>query len=408
MQKEIVSTVIIRGTSTALNFLIALLIARHAGPAVKGDVTLLITILYFFIFFSNILGGQALVYLIPRNKVELLVVPAYCWSLLVSLVGFVFLKSTLLIHASHIPAITVLSFLSSLIYIHQTILLAKKRINTANIVSVLAVLIQLTGVLCCFYFLNIHDVYAYIWSSLAAYVITAGISFFMIWHLVSFKDFVKHFSVEELKESFRYGFLYQLAEILQLFNLRYYFFQLGLQQGPQYLGIYSIGISILEAVWIIPRSISTLHYVSTSNSNEVKQELQRTVRLLKLSLLSCGALLLVIYFVPASAYTFVFGEGFRDVKHSIRFLFPGIFIYNIFIVISSFYTGIGRYLPMLVSSFAGTVTLVTLSFLLIPKYVMSGAGLAASVSFAVASVLLLLFFVVEQKLEFKEQLNTGE
>ena len=397
MQKQIIYTVFTRGASTALNFFIALLIARHAGPAVKGDVTLLITTLSFFIFFSNVMGGQALVYLIPRNKIEMLTIPAYAWSVAISLLGFLFLRYTSIIHASHIPSLAVLSVLSSIIHIHQTILLAKKKISNSNLVSVLALMLQVCGVLLCFYFFSINDAYAYIYASLVAYLFTAVVSFFLVKHWIGFSSFLKDFSRADLLQSFRFGLLYQLVEILQLLNLRYYFYQLGLQQGIQYLGIYSIGISILEAVWIIPRSMSTVHYVSTSNSQEIKHEVERTVQLTKWSVLLCSAALLAIYFIPSPVYVFVFGEGFADVKHSMRFLFPGILFYCIPIVISSFYFGIGQYKPLILSNLAGAVALIGFSFILIPKYVMSGAGLAASISFAVAAFVLFVWFVSEQR-----------
>lgn len=399
LQKQIIYTVFSRGASTALNFFIALLIARHAGPAIKGDVTLLITTLSFFIFFSNIMGGQALVYLIPRNKIELLTIPAYLWSVVIALIGFFLLRYTNIIHANHIPSLAVLSIFSSIINIHQTILLAKKKISTSNLVSVLSLMLQVAGVLFCFYFLRISDAYAYIYASLAAYFLTAIVSFFLVKHWISFMAFKKDFSWNELKQSFRYGMLYQLVEVLQLINLRYYFYQLGLQQGIQYLGIYSIGISILEAVWIIPRSISTVHYVVTSNTQEIKNEVQRTVQLIKWSLVFCAAALLLIYLVPSPLYTFVFGQGFADVKHSMRFLFPGILVYSIPIVISSFYFGIGQYKPLIISNATGAATLIIFSFILIPKYVMSGAGLAASISFSAASVILFLFFIIENKIQ---------
>jgi O-antigen/teichoic acid export membrane protein len=303
-----------------------------------------------------------------------------------------------LIHANHIPSLAVLSVLSSVINIHQTILLAKNKISNSNLVSVLSLLLQVCGVLLCFYFFRINDAYAYIYASLVAYLLTAIVSFFLVKHWIGFSSFLKDFSRADLLQSFRFGLLYQLVEILQLLNLRYYFYQLGLQQGIQYLGIYSIGISILEAVWIIPRSISTVHYVSTANSQEIEREAERTVELTKWSVLLCSAVLLVIYFVPSSVYVFVFGEGFAGVKHSMRFLFPGILIYSVPVVISSFYFGIGKYKPVIFSNLAGAVTLIAFSFILIPKYVMSGAGLAASVSFAVASFVLFAWFVWEQKI----------
>lgn len=405
MQKQIAYTVISRGASTALNFFIALLFARHSGPAVKGDVTLIVTTLSFFIFFSNIMGGQALVYLIPRNKIEILAVPAYFWSFAVAGVGFMFLRYTSIIHVNHITSVALLSLFSSFICIHQTILFAKQEINAANFITVLSVLLQCLGVLVCFYLLHISNEYAFIYASLAAYVVATIISFYLVRKQIHFSAFFNVFSWHELRQSFRYGLLFQLVEILQLLQLRYYFFQLGLQQGVQYLGIYSIGISVLEAVWIIPRSINTVHYVATSNSDEIKNKALQTVSYIKISLALCALVLLFIYFIPSQVYVFVFGQGFSDVKHSMRFLFPGVWIYAVPIVISSFYLGIGSYRPLIFTNLIGTGTLIVFSFFLIPTYVMSGAGLAASISFAVASLVLLVYFMHEQKISFSQFLK---
>lgn len=400
MQKFIINTVITRALSTALNFFIALLIARHSGPAVKGDVTLIITTVWFLIFLSNILGGQVLVYLIPRNKLELLVGPAYLWSAVIALVGFVFLKYTGIVHAYHIPAIILLSFFSAIISIHQTILLGRKLIGSSNIILIIPLFMQLAGVLFCFYYLRISDAYAYIYASLAAYAVTLVISFFLVKPHISFGGAQEFFSVKDLKNSFRFGLLFQLIEILQLLNLRYYFYQLGLQQGSKYLGIFSIGISILEAVWIVPRSFATVHYVHTSNASDIKAEAERSVRLFKISFVLCAVALFAVWLVPSQVYTFVFGPGFKDVKHSIRFLFPGILIYSFPLVIGSFYLGTGKYYSLIISHLAGFISLLIFSGLLIPRYVMSGAGLAATLSFMVASFTLMAFFLKETQIGY--------
>ena len=325
MYRYILNTFFARAASTALNFFIVLVIARHAGPAIKGEVTLLITISWFFIFLSNILGGQALIYLIPRNKIELLVVPAYLWSIAIAAVGFALLKSTEIIQVNHVTSISILSLLSSLIAIHQTILLAKKQITNSNLIQIVSLLLQAVGIIFCFYFLHIDSAFAYIYATLVAYSFTVVLSFFLIKNIVRFSDFKKDFTWQELKISFRYGFLYQLVEILQLLNLRYYFFQLGLQQGSQYLGIYSIGRAVLETVWLIPRSISTVQYISTSNTEKIKEEAARTVQMVKGAFVISAIALLLISLIPPSVYIFFFGEGFRYTRHSMRFLFPAIF-----------------------------------------------------------------------------------
>lgn len=404
MQKLILNTVIARALSTALNFLIALLIARHSGPAVKGEVTLIITTTWFLIFLSNILGGQVLVYLIPRNKLELLVLPAYFWSVLIAVAGFVFLKLTNIIHAYHVPSIVLLSFFSAVISIHQTVLLGRKQISHSNIIQLIPLLLQLAGVLFCFYFMHISDAYAYIYASLVAYAITMVISFFLVKKHVRFRVSEDFFSAKELKSSFRFGLLFQLVEILQLLNLRYYFYQLSLQQGSKYLGIFSIGISILESVWIIPRSIATVHYVNTANSADLKREAERALRLFKISFALCTAALFVIWLVPSQAYAFIFGPGFSDVKHSIRFLFPGILVYSFPLVISSFYLGTGKYKSLIISNLAGFSSLLIFSWLLIPRYVMSGAGLAATLSFTVSAIVLLPLFLKDTGFRYADLL----
>lgn len=398
MYRIIVNTFVVRVLSTALNFFIVLMLAREAGPAIKGEVTLLITTTWFFIFLSNILGGQALIYLIPRNRIELLVVPAYIWSVIIAAIGFAFLKSTHIVHAEHITSVIVLSLLSSFITIHQTILLAKKQITNSNLLQIISLLFQVSGMLVCFLFLDLKDAFAYIYASLIAYSFTTLLSFFLIKDIVYFSGFIGHFSWKDLKTAIRYGVLYQLVEVFQLLNLRYYYYQLGLQEGQKYLGIYSIGIAVLESVWIIPRSIATVQYVSTSNTEVVKEEAARIIQLVKLSVVLSAVALFIIYLVPSSFYVFVFSDAFRSVKYSMRFLFPGILVYNLLLVISSFYLGTGKYRQLIIANLAGFASLFFFSRLLIPPYVMSGAGLAATLSFSIASIFLLLFFISDNRI----------
>jgi O-antigen/teichoic acid export membrane protein len=115
---------------------------------------------------------------------------------------------------------------------------------------------------------------------------------------------------------------------------------------------------------------------------------------------------LLVFLLPTQLYVFVFGEGFSAVKHSIRFLFPGIFIYSIPLVLSSFYFGIGKYKPLLVSNAAGAITMVMLSLFLLPRYVLSGAGLAATCSFTVAAIVLSFFFFKNYPFQVSELLPT--
>lgn len=399
MTQQILYTVLSRSTSTALNFFIALLVARHGGPAIKGEVTLLVTTVWFFIFLSNILGGQALIYLLPRNRVEQLLIPAYVWCILISILGFVFLKVTSLIAVQHVTSVVIISFFSAVTALHQTLLYARKEINRANLLQVLPLGILLIGLALNFYVFRIENVFAYILSSGIGYLVAAMVSFGLIVKSVNWHGAKNSLDWSELLLSFRHGFLFQLVEVLQLLNLRYYFFQLGHQQGMQYLGIFSVGISVLESVWLIPRSIHTVNYVQVSHQVSETHSYIQTLALLKKNYVWCALALVALFLVPSPIFIWVFGSGFAEVKHAVRFLFPGIWIYSGWWVLFSYYSGNGRYKPLIVSSAFGTATLIMMSYYLLPKYVMSGAGLAATLSFIVATGILGFYFLVLDKVK---------
>ncbi len=54
------------------------------------------------------------------------------------------------------------------------------------------------------------------------------------------------------------------------------------------------------------------------------------------------------------------------------------------------------------SNAAGFASLALFSALLIPRYVMSGAGLAATLSFTVAAMVLFVFFMADTKTKYAD------
>lgn len=400
MNGPVLHTIFTRTSSTVLNFAIALIIARHSGPLVKGEVTLLITIVSFYSFFSNIFGGQVLIYLIPNNKAERVILPAYLWSIIIALLGFVFLSFSNVCPSGLVLPVSILGLLSSLSGIHQTLLMARRQIYKANAITIIPLLFQACGLYLCFYQWNVNGSEAFVYPAIIGFGFT---SFYGLWLAKPEFRETQHIATirETLREQFRHGLTFQLMEVLQLLHFRYYFFQLGLQQGTQYLGIFSVGISVLEAVWIVPRSMAAVNYVETSNKK--RQSTERTIFLMKLNAVITALALLVIFLTPNYFFIQVFGSGFAEVKHSIRFLYPGIFIYSFHFIMASYFLGKGIYKPILIANTIGFLTLIIAAFFLIPPYVMSGAGLSATISFVASTAALFIFFVQEHRQTFNSR-----
>lgn len=407
MQRQILFTIFSRGSATVLNFLLVLLVARFGGPAVKGEVTLFITTIWFFVFFSNILGGHILIYLVPRNRLAALVFPAYCWSVIITLLGYGLLKANMVKGILYPEYILMIGFLSSIITIHQTLLFAHKKVQSANWLTLILLFVQVPLLIWFYRETALHPTLVFIYSMLPAYLLAFVVSIGLLQKIIPFSEVITKFSWLEVYATFKNGVAFQLIEILQLLNLRLYFYQLGLQQGAKYLGVFSVGISVLEAVWIIPRSIATVNYIKASNGTKIGEEVERVISLLKITLSLCAVGLFIIYICPTEWYGYVFGEGFANVKHGVRFLFPGIWVYSALLVISSFYLGTGQYKPLLIAHSIGVIVLLIASYMLIPQYVLSGAGLAATLSFVAATLMLSIYFVWQNNITWHKFFSTS-
>ncbi len=395
MSQNLLYTILTRGASTAINFLIAVLISRHAGPGIKGETTLLITLASFIQFFSSIFGGQVLVVLLQRLSGGSLVISAYVWSLMVAFSGWAILWFTDYCPQGYAFSVACMGLLSSLSGVHYHILLWEKRIQTAQVLLLIPLVLQFVLLYIGFYYTAFDRLDVFVWSNLAGGVVVVIAGVILLRNFLSAQSLeVSNISDHYMPEQLKHGLLFQATEFLQLVNFRYIFLQLGLQQGSRYLGVFSIGISILETAWIISRSIATVHFVSVSKSGD---DVSETYRHLKINFLLTAPLLLMLYLLPPDFYTFIFGAGFADIKHGIRFLFPGILAYGAHFILAAWFLGRSRYMQLLISNITGSVVLLVASSYLIPEYVMSGAGLAASIAYMCSTLMLFLFFLLQKK-----------
>ena len=395
MQRGITNTTFFRLLSTIANFLIALLLARFMGPKVKGDATIFITTVTFLVFFCSIIGGQALVYLVPRFRVENLVIPAYIWTLLVAGISFVLFRYFEVFTWRRSVNICFISILSSIVNINACVMLAKQEIISYNIINLLPVLITVIGLLVSISVYHSDNIYGYLYPLYVAYIITTLLSSYYVWNYISIRVSAGVF--DDIDSAMKYGAGYQVFDLLQLLNFRLYFILLYHLQGPTDLGVFSIGVSILEAVWILGRSVFVVHYSDFSNSNDREIAVQQTLRYIKVVFIASSILLAVIAICPMSIYGFVFGSSFADVKYVVKWLFPGVLTYGIALVIQSIYLSRASYGRLIFAQFVSLLFSVVLCYLWIPKYYYSGASGAASVSYIACTVIMLAFFIKDFK-----------
>ena len=397
-QHKIISwNAIARLLSVLFNFLVVLAVSRSLGPVAKGETTLWVTAIFIGVFASNIAGGWALVNYLKHNEKQSVLVPTYVWSLFANSLVALVMWATLAHSSQFIIHIFFLASISSFSSVHQTILLSKHRFKAFNFLTFWQPMV-LWLVLAALLYLGKHKTLDSFWIALYISTLSAlAVSFFLVYKT---EKLAWGFSFTTLRAILANGFPFQLAELLQLLHLRLYFFLLANfnESGLYHLGIYSVGISILESVWIFPRSVATINFAAT-----VKQpSAHNTLRWLRIALLLALVLLFSIFLIPIEVYAYVFGEGFLYVKYSVKYLFPGIGLYVFVLVIGSHFMGKGNYGLMSALHLVGIAISLLLCYVWIPDYEMSGAGLAATVSFAVSAAVLLFYFLKTEHYSLKD------
>ena len=402
MFKKIIWTLGSKLLSSVLNFLIVILTTQLLGATGRGEISLLLIDITVIAMVSGLLGGPALIYLTPRHELFKLLFPANVWALLSGVVCTLLLGAFKLISAGQELDVFVLALIMNLMSINNTLLTGKEKIRESNIVTMVQIVLMI-GVL---YVLLVPMHQLSLRSYLTAMYVSYGIGLLLSWIYLrrELTNFRLQGWLEVISKGLRYGFHAQSANMLQLLNFRLSYYLLNYYFNTALVGIYSTGVSVGEAVWIIGRSSASVQYARVANANDEAYSRQLTLRLSKVSFLLTLGILIPFLVVPEAVFTWVFGHEFGEVKTVMFWLAPGVASFGLTIIYGHYFSGIGKiYLNTLASAVGLVITLI-LGFSLIPTYGLLGAGICSSGSYLGSSVFLTWAFIRETKAGTKELL----
>lgn len=402
MFARILNTFVSRSASAALNLLIAVIISNALGPAGKGQQGLILATIAYVIVFANLMGGGAIVFLVPRFKYSLILIPAYGWTLLTALVFYILIRITHLIDVQFAAHVSILAVLNAFASVNSSILIGKERIKTSNLIAFLQPLVITLYLVIAFFVLERKDVHIYLEALYLSFATGFVISlYYLIKHGGRFTLSKPVAYLPVATKLFRYGILNQLAHVFQLLSFRMSYYWLGQVYSESEVGVYSNGVSLVEAIWLVSRSISLVQYARIANTDDRKYAQNLTVRLSKASMLLSFLFLLFLVVLPAGFFVWIFGEGFGGVGSVIRSLAPGILFFNFALIGGHYFSGTGKYHVNTLASLLGMLIAVPLFAWMIPAYGMTGAGWATSISYAFTALLVFIYFQYESRMKLK-------
>jgi O-antigen/teichoic acid export membrane protein len=395
MLKNILSTITTRVVVALLTLVIVIANAHYLGAEKVGTISLIILAIAILQLVSNLVGGGALVYLVPRAPLHAIFLPSCSWAIITSALGTFLLNILHLIPSGYAWHVYFLALLLSLFTINFMVLMGEERIRTYNIISLLQVVILFAFLMFFFFGLKKREVTAYLYALYISYIFAFLASLIMI--LSSFSKKVISGPVKVIRELVRIGSVMQTGNILQFFNYRlsYYFIEFFMNRAA--LGIYSVGIQLSETIWLIAKSIQLVQYTRISNEKDEKYAAKLTLDLVKISFILTLLSLAVIIILLHVFFSMIFKPEFRMVPVIMYTLAAGILTFSISINLSPYFSGMGKPIHNTISAAIGLFFTVVFCVVLIPRFGLIGAGLAATLSYIAATVYQFVVFIRKTK-----------
>ena len=393
--RQIFGTSVGKLIATLSSFAMVVLSAHYIGAVGVGQISLILLGITLIHLVSNCVGGPAIVYLLPRHNIFHLVVPSVIWTAFCAVIGSLFISTFHLIPDGYLFDLMFLSFLVAVNAINLNILLSKERIKPFNIISTLQPIISLVVLFVEFVLLHHHSIRVYLFAYYAGVVASFLLS--TLYVIPYFKVERKAIAPHVLRELVKYSPIMQVSTISQMLNYRLSYYLIEFFYGSAVLGIFSVATQVAESVWIIGRSFATIHYTRVSNQGDNMESRQLTHLLMKMVGLITIGLLIVMACLPGSVYDFLFGHGFSAVRPIVVILTPGILFTSMSMIISHYFSGIGRPIKSMIGSLSGLVVTLVVGILLVPWLGLEGAAITTTASYFVGFVYLLYALVKHVK-----------
>jgi O-antigen/teichoic acid export membrane protein len=392
-QKDTILTVFSKGAIVLINFAIVVCITQFWGAEGKGYQALFIANLGLISIVTNIFTNSSVSYLVRKVGASKLYAQACIWTFISSVCGVIicyYMKSH-----SFLYLLLISSLLTGYLTFHSALYIGLQKIKYFNLLTLLQPLFLLIFMFF-FYIIKQSDYFDYFYAHILSLIMVIIIAFFLTRKSVGRIMLQLDFSA--VKQSFNYGFQNELSNFFHFLTLRLSFYFVLYYLGNVSLGIFSVGVAIADSIWFISKSISVVQYskiIKEGNTQNTKKGVITTSLFSLLFTLFCVVILLLL---PNTVFGYVFSWEFSEVKQIVLWMSPGILFIAFSSVYGHFFAAIGKLKIQIYKSVVGTMLVLVLSLLLIPKWGIIGACIATSlVHFVCSAIIVVYFFIFKEK-----------
>ena len=390
LKKNIIETIIVKGGILLLNFAIMVFVARRWNAEGKGIVTLFAANLGIIAMFNNIFTSSSVSYYLKKTGLSKLTTQAYIWVAVVS--GIVASLISLWNGWNDLSLLLyIISVVFGFVVFHSFLFIGSQKIPYYNLIVLLQPLLLFVFMLLSYYvFDDRFSYYSYFYAQLISLVLIFVLATVITRKTLGRSKF--ELDRETIRQTFNFGWKTELSNLLQFLNYRFSMYVLFYLAGIQSVGVFSIGVSVAEAIWIFSKSISVVQYSNVLQTGDTVSSRKETAKVSYISLLASSVCIAIVSLLPANLFVWIFGSEFQPVKSVILLMSPGILAIAISNVYGNFLSATGKLNILIIKSAAGLFVTLILSFLLISKWGITGACIVNSCTYMVSSILLIMYF----------------
>jgi O-antigen/teichoic acid export membrane protein len=390
--------------SSLLNLLLgvgnSIILARVLGPEGRGIYALAVLLPSLIVTFGNLGIGPATVYYVARREFRrqeimgnnvLLSMGIGSVGVLAGLVVVLFFRETVFpgVSPSYLLLALVLVPVEFFFSYVNYVLLGAQRIKEFNYVQIAQSVLFLGFIALALLGLR-AGVTGAILAGLFTWVIVDAIVFRLALRVAGGIDLKPN--TFYMKRATTYGVQAHLSNILGFLNYRVDMFLINWFLNPTAVGLYAVGVGLVEKLWMISQAASTVLFPRVAAETEEQRQKEFTPLVARTVLWTTALVAIPLVLLSRWIVLLLYSEAFLPAVGALKALLVGIVTFSAGRVLSNDIAGRGFPGLNIYTGLAAVTTNVVLNLLWIPRYGIVGAAWASTVSYTVSFLGALFFY----------------
>jgi O-antigen/teichoic acid export membrane protein len=234
--------------------------------------------------------------------------------------------------------------------------------------------------------------------------VSVFIAVWLIWTIQRLYPLSLRLNLELGKKTVRFGVKSYMQGIVNSLHLRLDHYLIAFYLSPDMVAFYSIAMHLAYLIGEIPSVVTRVLYPKLSGSPPESAH-RMTILVCRHMLFIEGLAALAIALMGKMLIVAWYGEAYAPAAEPLYIILPGLVMMSLFTILGRNFTSRNKQQANILSSSLALLANILLNLVLIPRMGINGAALASTISYSLATAVLLTLFLKESKYRLKEMIR---